>query len=528
MKDDLAILLDRIDDARLNRRSFLNRSAAFGMTAALGTTLMGKAARAQEAKKGGTLLMGLGGGETTDTLDPGLSDSPVPFAVNRQWGDTIVTVSPTGEIEPRLAETAESNPDGTVWTFKIREGVKFHDGSDMTVDDVVATFKRHSDENSKSGAFGIMQGISDIKADGQSVVMTLSIGNADLPYLLSDYHLVVQPKGGVDNPAAGIGTGPYKIVSAEPGVRFVFAKNTEDWDTTRGNYDGVEIIVINDSTARTAALQSGQVHIINRVDPKVAKLLGQAPGVHVKNVSGRGHYVFLMHCDTAPFDNKDLRLAIKYAINRQELVDKILDGFGGIGNDIPINAAYPLFDETLPQRPFDLAKAAEHYKASGHDGSPIELIVADTAFPGAVDAAALFQSSCKEAGIPLEIKKVPDDGYWSDVWNVKPFCASYWGGRPVQDQMYSTAYISTADWNDTRFKDPDFDALVLSARAELDQVKRKEIYSQLAHKLNEDGGAIIPMFNDFVDAHGEAVAGWENDPNYEVMGGFASSKTWMA
>jgi peptide/nickel transport system substrate-binding protein len=528
MKDDLAKLLDFIDSAGLSRRSFLGRTAAFGATAALGSGLLAKSARAEEPKKGGVLKMGLGGGESTDTLDPGLADSPAPFSVNRQWGDAIVKVTADGQIEPRLAESFSANADATEWTFVIRKGVKFHDGSDMTPDDVVATFMRHSDENSKSGALGIMKGISSISADGQNVVMKMDTGNADLPYLLSDYHLLIQPKGGVDNPSAGIGTGAYKIKSAEAGVRYVFEKNQDDWDTTRGHYDGVEILIINDATARNSALQSGQVDMINRIDPKVAKLLSKAPGVAVTNVSGRGHYVFIMHCDTAPFDNNDLRLALKYSINRQEMVDKILDGYGGIGNDIPINASYPLFDETLEQRPFDLAKATEHYKASGHDGSPIELLVADGAFPGAVDAATLWQATANQAGIPLVIKKVPDDGYWSDVWNVKPFCASYWGGRPVQDQMYSTAYLSTADWNDTKFKNPEFDALILQARGELDLEKRKALYSQIAHILWETGGVVVPMFNDFIDAHSDKIAGWYDDPNYEMLGGWASQLTWFA
>ncbi|MCX8509444.1 MAG: ABC transporter substrate-binding protein, partial [Rhodobacteraceae bacterium] len=251
-------------------------------------------------------------------------------------------------------------------------------------------------------------------------------------------------------------------------------------------------------------------------------------GMHLSAVAGRGHYVFIMHCDTAPFDNKDLRLALKYSINRQEMVDKILNGYGSIGNDTPINAAYPMFDPTLEQRPFDLAKAAEHYKASGHDGSPIELIVAETAFQGATDAATLWQASCQQAGIPLTIKKVPDDGYWSDVWLVKPFCASYWGGRPVQDQMYSTAYLSTAEWNDTHFKNADFDALILQGRGELDPAKRAEIYSKLARILWEEGGVIVPMFNDFIDAYSDAIVGWSDDPNYELGGGWASQRTWMA
>ncbi len=528
MNDELAKLIGFIDAGGLSRRGFLTRTAAFGATAVIASSVMGGKANAQEPKKGGILKIGMGGGESTDTLDPALALNNVTFAVNRQWGDTIVNVTADGQIEPRLAESFEANADATVWTFKIREGVKFHDGSAMTADDVVATYKRHSDENAKSGAQGIMKGLKDIAADGMNVVITTDGGNADLPYLLSDYHLVIQPKGGVDNPLAAIGTGPYKLKTAQLGVRYEFEKNADDWDTTRGHYDGVEMLIINDSTARNSALQSGQVHMINKVDPKVAKLLGSAGGMHLSSVAGRGHYVFIMHFDTAPFDNKDLRLALKYSINRQEMVDKILDGYGSIGNDTPINAAYPMFDAALEQRPFDLAKATEHYKASGHDGSPIELIIADTAFQGAVDAATLWQASCQQAGIPLVLKKVPDDGYWSDVWNVKPFCASYWGGRPVQDQMYSTAYMSTAEWNDTRFKNADFDALILQGRAELDATKRAEIYSKLAHILWEEGGVIVPMFNNFVDAYSDAVAGWTDDPNYELGGGWASQRTWLA
>ncbi len=175
-----------------------------------------------------------------------------------------------------------------------------------------------------------------------------------------------------------------------------------------------------------------------------------------------------------------------------------------------------------------MEKAAAHYKASGHDGSPIILRTADGAFPGAVDAAALFQQTCQAAGIPLEIKREPNDGYWDNVWNVQPYCASYWSGRPVQDQMYSSAYLSTADWNDTRWKRPEFDAMLLEARAELDEGKRKEIYSKMGRMLNEEGGVMVPMFNDFVDAISTEVQGWETNPNGAQMYWHAFAKTWKA
>ena len=511
----------------MSRREFMGRATAMGVSTVLASALYSKGALAQEAKKGGVIRVGMQGGESTNSLDPALAASEVPFQVNMTWGEMLVDVKADGTIDHRIAEEISSSPDAIEWKFKIRKGVEFHDGKTVTADDVVATLKRHTDEKSQSGALGIVQGITDMKAEGDMVTLKLAAANADLPYLMADYHLMIQPGGGVDAPAAGIGAGPYKVVVNEPGVRHTFAKHANYFDSTIGHADEVEILVINDNTARTAALQSGQVHMINRVDPKIVELLKGAPGVSIKAVAGRGHYVFIMHCDKAPFDNNDLRMALKLGINRQEMVDKILGGLGTPGNDFPINAAYPLFDNSIAQREYDAAKAAEYYKKSGHDGSPIILRAAPGAFPGAVEAAQLFAASANAAGIPLEVKLEPDDGYWSNVWNVEPFCASYWGGRPVQDQMYSTAYLSTAEWNDTKFKNAKFDELLLAARGELDEAKRRGMYAEMAHILRDEGGLILPMFNDFVSGVSDQIQGWVDDPNGELMNGRALVKTWL-
>ena len=528
MNDELKYLAGRAAQGRVSRRAFMGRAAALGISAGMAGNMLASAVSAQGAVKGGTLRIGSVGGESTNSLDPALAASQVPYHNLNTFGETLVEVKADGSIGYRLAESVESTSDAKTWMFKMRSGVEFHTGKTVTAEDAMRTMERHSNDDAQSGALGIMRGIESMKVEGDVFSVTLTTPNADLPYLLADYHLQIQPDGGFDDPAAGIGAGAYMLEANEPGARHLWKKNPTYWDDTRGHVDEVEILVINDATARMAALQSGQVHIVNRVDPKVAQLLGRSPGVQVVNVGGPGHYVFIMHCDTEPFANNHLRMALKLAINRQEMVDKILNGYGTVGNDFPINAAYPLFDETIPQREYDPAAAAEHYKMSGHDGSPIVLRVADGAFPGAVEAAQLYQQSAAAAGIPLEIKREPNDGYWSDVWNVQPFCASYWGGRPVQDQMYSTAYLSSADWNDTRFFNDKFDELLLSARAELDLSKRKGIYSEMAHIMRDEGGLICPMFNDYVDGLSDKVQGWEKDGTGERMGGRASQVCWLA
>ncbi|EHS50972.1 ABC-type transporter, periplasmic subunit [Rhizobium sp. PDO1-076] len=527
MTDYLKYLAKGATTGGLSRREFMGRALAAGVSLTVASHLFADSAQAQEPKRGGHLKLGLEGGSATDSNDPAKFLSQVMFCIGRCWGDMLVESEPlTGQPVPALAESWEPSADASTWTFKIRKGVKFHDGKDLTIEDVVKTLQRHTDEKSESGALGVMKSIKEIKADGGNLVLTLTEGNADLPLLLTDYHLVIQPNGGYDDPSSANGTGPYKMTSFEPGVRATFERNKEDWRTDRGFVDSIEIIGINDATARIAALSSGQVHYINRVDPKTVSLLKRAPTVEILSTSGRGHYVFIMHANTAPFDNNDLRMALKYSMDRETMVEKILGGYGKVGNDFPINETYALFPEGIEQRAYDPDKAAFHYKKSGHSG-PVLLRTSDVAFPGAVDAAVLYQESAKKAGIEIEVKREPGDGYWSNVWNVQPFSTSYWGGRPTQDQMYSTAYLSTADWNDTRFLRPDFDKILLEARSELDEAKRKEMYRDMAMMVRDEGGLILPMFNDFVNAASKQVKGYVHDIGNDMSNGYVATRVWL-
>lgn len=528
MSRELESLSLRVARGLMSRRDFLGRAAALGVALPIAGAMVDRAVAANPVT-GGALKIGSNGGASTDSLDPGSYASTVMGSVGYWWGETLVVTDPvTGAANPVLAESWEASADARKWAFKIRKGVTFSNGKTLTPEDVVLTLQRHSDEASKSGALGILKTVGKtFKADGDNVVFELEAPNADLPFLLSDYHLHIQPGGGFDAPSAAIGTGPYVMEVVEPGVRLSATKRKDHWRQGVAFVDSIEMLVINDASARTASLTSGQTHIINRVDPKTVALLKRAPNVAIHNVSGRGHYVFIAHCDTAPFDNNDLRLALKFAMDRKQMVETVLQGYGSIGNDFPINAAYALFPDTIPQRPFDTDQAAFHYKKSGHSG-PITLRTSNAAFNGAEDAALLYQASCAKAGITIDVKREPADGYWSNVWNVQPFSTSYWGGRPTQDQMYSTAYLSTADWNDTRWKRPEFDAMMLAARGELDQAKRKQIYTDMALMMHNEGGLILPMFNDYIDAASAKLQGTLSDPAGELSNLQVGIRAWFA
>lgn len=512
----------------LDRRSFMKRAAALGVGSAMLPGLLGQAVQAATPQRGGHLVVGVSG-STTDSLDPATWAGHLSPTFGKTWGETLTEPHPVDKSPvPVLAESWEVEPGARVWSFNIRKGVTFHNGKSLTADDVVQTLQRHSREDSKSAALGIMRDIEDIRAEGShKVIITLSGGNADFPALLSDYHLIIQPGGGFDQPDAGIGTGPYKIETVEPGVRYVSRRVEDHWREGVGYVDSIEVLVINDGTARMSALQSGRVHMIVQVDPKTARLLERQPGLSVENTKGGGHYVFSMQTNTAPFDNNDLRLALKYAIDREEIVKRILNGYGTVGNDFPINSTYAHFPEDIEQRGYDPDKARYHFKKSGHSG-PVVLRTSDGAFPGAVDTATLFQVSAAKAGIKLDVVREPSDGYWSNVWNVKPFCASYWSTRPVQDHIYSTAYKSGVDWNETKWSRDDFDQLIVSARTELDPQRRNELYRDMALMLRNEGGVIVPMFNDYIDGISSKVQGFRKDTSGHLSNYFAPIRCWLS
>jgi peptide/nickel transport system substrate-binding protein len=205
-------------------------------------------------------------------------------------------------------------------------------------------------------------------------------------------------------------------------------------------------------------------------------------------------------------------------------VNKILLGHGAIGNDHPISSAQPFHNGEMAQRKYDPDKAKFHLKKAGMEGITLDLSTSDAAFSGAVDAALLIKDSAAKAGLNVNVVREPKDGYWSNVWNKKPWCACYWGGRPTADWMFASAYVNDSEWNDTAWKTGPaadrFNKLVIEARSELDVDKRRAMYYECQQLVSDDGGSLIPMFANYIHAvskkigHDEQVAGnWELDGN---------------
>lgn len=521
---------DAKTDARrghLSRRGFLGTAAATATVTAGGLWLP-RAAHADTPKKGGTLRLGMEGGASTDSFNPMTLSDELPIALCYCIMNGLIEFDAEGLPQPELFESWEVEPGAVKWVFNIRQGIAFSNGKTLTVEDVIYSINLHRGE-SVSQLKGNLEPITEIrKLSDSQIEITLSEGNADFVALLGDYHLLVVPDGHTDwaNP---IGTGAYVLESFEPGVRAVFTARGDYWKPGRGNFDRVEVRYIPDAVARTSALQSGQIDGANRLDPRTVDFLAQAPNLNVVRSEGTGlRFVFCARVSDDPYTNQNAVLALKYGIDRQKIIDNVLNGYATLGNDHTINPNSPFFNAELPQRPYDPDKAAWHLKEAGLTGSEFRLTVSEGAWVTMPDCAQIFQQSLEPAGIKLELNKVPADGYWSNVWRVDPFCGVIWASRMTADENLTVCYSSTSPMNDSNWKNETFDKLLAEARVELDQGKRKEIYATCQQMVSDEAGHVLFAINDTLDGYGKNVMGVNKHPRFGFDDLRVAEKAWFA
>ncbi len=511
----------------ITRRGLLAASAA----GTAGLLLPGSAARADSPKPGGHFRIGVADFASSDVLDPTITNTQ--FQVNLEWQlrNNLCEVQAGGKVIPELAESWDASKDAKVWNFKLRKGVTFHNGKGLTPQDVVYSYQLHMKPETKTPAKPIAAQIANIKTDGDSsVVFTLKDGNVNFPALTTYAALYIVPDGTTDF-EKGIGTGGYILEEFKPGISSLVKKNPNYFKTGRAHFNSVEMVAVKDATARANALLTDKIDAYNAVDPKTVKLLARNASIRINKVTSKAHFCFAMLMDQAPFTDNDVQLAMKYAIDREDMIKRILDGYGSLGNDQPLSPAYPEY-AALPQRAYDPDKAKFHLKKANQEGLKTQLYVSETPFAGATDAAVLYREHAAKAGIEIEVVKTPEDGYWDNVWLKKPLCATRWSGRVNADVMLSLAYTEEgikAGWNETNMNDPRVNKLVADARGEFDEAKRNEMYAEVQKIIHETGGANIFAFATLMDATSAKV---RNDGtlsgDWTLDGGRASERWWFA
>ena len=508
----------------IGRRGFLA-----GTAAVLGLNGLPLPARAQP-QRGGTFIMSVNQGGASDTLNPADASGSQQIVLGWAVRNNLTEIGKDNALQPELAESWSSD-DAQTWVFNLRRGVTFHNGKSFGPDDVIASLNLHRGESTTSGGAPLIAAITDIVAEGDAAVrITLDAPNADFPFILSDYHFQMCPAN-ADGTAdvSGVGTGGYVLQDFNPGVRTVLSRNPEYWKEGAAHFDAVEVLLITDPGAATTALVTGEVHAVQQLDRQTISMLRRDPALAVESVPGGWHPTIAVQSGAAPFDDRDVRLAMKYAINRQEMVDRILRGEGVVANDQPIAPTMPYHDASIEQRPYDPDRAAFHLREAGLDRLQIQISGADSLFAGAVDMLVLYREQAMPSGIEIEVVREPAEGYWSDVWMRKPAFVGSWGARPVPDMIFSTAYAVGAPWNESQFENERFMTLLVEARSELDEARRGELYGEMQRLVSDEGGSVIPFFRNLVFGRRTEIGREEQiASNWDLDGFKAIERWWMA
>ena len=497
------------------RREVMGWLMASGATVAMAGAIVGGAqeALANTPKKGGSIRFAWDLHGPSDTMDPILFTSSLDYGRGRMNYNNLTRFQEDLTVAPELATEWEANADATEWTFKLREGVEFHDGSKFSADDVIYTMKRHMGEDSPSKAKVLVASVTDwVKIDDFTVKAVLEKPNAELPVILATFHFKVV-KNGQEDFSMPPGTGPYKLTEFKPGVRSVHDAFDGYWGDGGPYIDRIEAFGITDNVARVNALIAGDIQMCANLDPKAMGQVEGAPGVSPFAVPSGRYPTITAMMDKEPGNNLDFRIAMKHLQRRDRVLKVIQKGVGTVGNDQPVGPAYGAGWCKEANDPntyeYDLDKAKFHFNKSGVSGA--EIHVAEV-FPGMTDICLMLQREASKAGFDLQIKKVPNDGYWGAVWMKQPMNVSAWNMRPSAHIMLTLTNRSDAPWNEAQWKNERFDQLLDMAAGELDAAKRYEMMCEAQKLCSTESGSMIPTHAAYLDAKADNLKGFPRVP----------------
>lgn len=522
------IRLEELTQRGAARRDILRAMMAGGMMSMTGAgllTMSGQALAQDKPKQGGKIRVATQSSSATDTLDPAKGAVSTDYIRANMLYNGLTEYDSHLGAQMALAQSIDTK-DATVWVVKLRSGVQFHDGKTLTPADVVWSLTRHKDPATASKAKTLADQFKDIKATGPNeITITLQGANADLPVILADSHFLII-KDGTSEFKTAVGTGPFKLKDFSPGVRTVVVRNEHYWKPGLPHLDEIELVGIGDEPARVNALLSGDVQLINQVDPRSTARIKGTSGFAVKETKTGGYTDLIMRDEGGITGTADFRRGMMYLLNREQIRNTVLLGYGSIGNDQPIDPTNKYYFAGLPQRPFDPEKAKFYFQKAKLGSAPVQ-VYASPAADGSVEMAMLLQQVAPQAGLNLKVVRTPSDGYWSNHWMKHPLTFGNINARPSADVIFTQFFKSDAPWNEANWKNPQFDQMLLAARGEPDEAKRKKIYGDMQVLVHNDGGIGIPMFLSSIDAHTTKLKGLGSIPIAGLMGFKFAENVWL-
>jgi peptide/nickel transport system substrate-binding protein len=521
-------IIDQLIEGKITRRDFVRRGTVVGMSIPLLSFIAAACGGANETATGASGTSGgaakPGGALRTATISPAAALDPLTVAdegglmVLGQSGEYLTWTNDKLELEPRLSESWSSNEDGSVWTFKIRQGVKFHDGNALTAKDVAYTLNLHADPKNKGNAlsaFGDPGGLSPGGAkalDDATVEVTLNGPNGSFPYLVSadNYNVIIVPDGFDTSKwdKTFMGTGPWVMDTYSPQQGATFKKNPDYWDTSRQPLaDTSELRFFGEDQARILAIQGGEVDILSQfqVVGGGAALLND-PNIRVHEIRAAQHRQIHMRTDQEPFKDKRVRQAMAFLLDRPSLITGLFKEKADLGNDHPFAPVYPFSDLTVPQRVGSIDQAKQLLGDAGmSSGFSVKLSTWDNyEIP---QLAQLLQSAAKEVGINISINVTDAGTYYSDFWLNSPLGITDYGHRGVPNVFLTAALGSKGTWNAAHFNNPTLDGLIVDYVSALDIDSQKAAARKIEELLLDETPVIFPYFYFHLSATRSNVTG---------------------
>lgn len=513
--------LSREVERGMTREQLLRRATALGIVVAGGTfgPLTEAAFATTLRRRGGTFRIAVSGG-TTDFIDGQHIVAKSDIVRLMTGWDGLAYFDENYKIRLSLAEELRAEK-ANQYLIRVRDGIEFHNGKTLTIDDVIYSIRRTKNPKLKlfgNAAFGAIDLKRIRKLDRRTCRLFLSRADVTLMEAFAQYFQGVVPKGYQPNavgkgPLRYVGTGPFKVQSFTPGRESVHVRNENYWRSGQPWFDQVRIINFPSDAAKVNALLSGQIDAMTDVPFAQVPVVRGRRNLRIYTAQTGAWTPLCMRVDVAPFNDVRVRRAFRLLINRPQVVQQGLSGFGRVGNDIysPFDPAYA--GDEFPQRRYDPEQARSLLRQAGQENLSVELITspADT---GMVEGATIFAQNAKAGGVDVTVRNVDGGTIYGDQYLKWPFSADYWGTRNYLQQV-AAGVLKTAPFNETHWDAyenyPRFESLYRQALATVNERRRAEIIKEMQRMEYNDGGLIIWGFKNLTDAYSSRVGGFKVD-----------------
>jgi peptide/nickel transport system substrate-binding protein len=530
-------LLEELRAGRLTRREFIRNATVFGLSLSTIATLLGAgphheaSAQTEAVNLGGTMRVALT--PPTAAVDPVTMYDTGAIAVTQQVAEYLVWAESDLRLRPVLATRWEPDAAGKTWTFTLRGGVLFSNGQPLTADDVVATFDRLTDPQSKSAALSNFKGVlskGNIEKVGPgTVAFHLDRPFADFPYLVSstNYNTVVLPRDYAgDFEKNPVGTGPFVLTSYTPKQSASFRRNPRYWQKGLPYLSGVEFRFFAEDQPQVLALQAGAVDMMLGTPFQGSQALFGDPNIAILATRSSQHREVHMRVDTPPFTDKRVRQALALTLDRPKIIEGLFQGRADVGNDEMFAPVFPGSPE-IPQRAQDYEKARQLLRAAGHGGG-LKITLAYEVYVEIPQYAVFLQEAMKPAGVEVTLNQMTQDAYYgsgnNQPWLEVPMGIVDWASRTTPSQFILPAYTCAGVWNSAHWCDEAFDTLVKQYDATLDRSARRALARRIASIQQDATPAIIAYWVEVLRAVRKPVRGVGAEGSYFLD----LTRAWLA